>query len=304
MNRTMAGSIPDDRVTRRNAVVRLAGAGAAAAAMAMHPGRSQGAAPAESYVQSPFVIPRKGPAMSQSTPASDSLPTVVLVHGAFADSSSWNGVIPLLQAQGYPVVAAANPLRSVAGDADYVASVLAGIAGPIVLVGHSYGGIVISNAALGNDNVKALVFVAAFAPEAGENAIDLSARFPGSTLGDALAAFPSPDGTELFIRSDVFHPQFCADLPEDAATLMAATQRPVTQEALSEGAGEPAWTSIPSWFVYAELDKNIPVAVEEFMAERAGAREAVVVPGASHVVMTSQPQAVADVIVKAIDAVS
>lgn len=244
--------------------------------------------------------------MNQSTPIdADSIPTVVLVHGAFADSSSWNGVILALQAQGYPVVAAANPLRSVSGDAEYVASVLAGITGPIVLVGHSYGGIVISSAAVGNDNVRALVFVAAFAPEAGESAIDLSGQFPGSTLGPALSPFPSPDGqTDLFIRPEVFQSQFAADVPEEETVLMAATQRPVTEAALSEGAGGPAWKTIPSWFVYGELDRNIPVAAEVFMAERAGAKVAIEVPGASHVVMISQPQAVADVILAAIESVA
>lgn len=244
--------------------------------------------------------------MNETTPAANnSTPTVVLVHGAFADSSSWNGVILELQAQGYPVVAAANPLRSVSGDAEYVKSLLAGITGPIVLVGHSYGGIVISNAAAGNDNVKALVYVAAFAPEAGESAIDLSAKFPGSTLGPALAPFPSPGGgTDLFILPEVFHSQFAADVPEAETVLMAATQRPVTEAALSEGSGDPAWKSIPSWFVYGELDKNIPAAVEVYMAERAGAREAVEVPGASHVVMISQPQVVSNVIMAAVEAVS
>lgn len=165
-------------------------------------------------------------------------PTVVLVHGAFADSSSWNGIIPGLLAQGYPVVAAANPLRGVTSDADDVASVLAGIAGPIVLVGHSYGGIVISNAAAGNVKVKALVYVAAFAPDTGESAIDLSGQFPGSTLGPTLAPLPlAGGGNDLSIRKDAFWAQFAADVPEADATLMAATQRPVTEAALAEGAG-------------------------------------------------------------------
>jgi pimeloyl-ACP methyl ester carboxylesterase len=244
--------------------------------------------------------------VNQSTPTLDNaVPTVVLVHGAFADSSSWNGVIPDLLADGNPVVAAANPLRSVTGDADYVASVLAGIAGPIVLVGHSYGGIVITNAATGNDNVKALVYVAAFAPDTGESAGDLAGQFPGSTLGPALVPNPLPDGSaDLSIRPDVFRDQFAADVPVWTTSLMAATQRPVTDTALSEGSGEPAWKTIPSWFVYGELDKNIPAAAQVFMAERAGAKAAVEVPDASHVVMISQPLAVIEVIQSAIDAVS
>jgi pimeloyl-ACP methyl ester carboxylesterase len=237
--------------------------------------------------------------------AGDASATVVLVHGAFADSSSWNGVIPGLLAQGIPVVAAANPLRSVAGDADYLAEVLAAIPGPIVLVGHSYGGFVISNAANGNSNVKALVYVAAFAPDAGESASDLAARFPGSSLGPALVPFPLADGgVDLYIRGDLFHSQFAADVPEAETVLMAATQRPVTQAALTDGSGEPAWKSLPSWFIYGELDKNIPAAVVAFMAERAGAKSAVEVSGASHVVMISQPQAVTDMILSAIDAIS
>lgn len=241
--------------------------------------------------------------MSTSITAGNSaVPTVVLVHGAFADSTSWNGVIPDLLAQGYPVVAAANPLRSVAGDAEYVASVLAGITGPIVLVGHSYGGMVISNAAAGNDNVKALVYVAGFAPETGESAVELAARFPGSTLGEALAPFPLPaGGNDFYIRQDAFWTQFAADVPETDAALMAATQRPVTEAALTDGSGDPAWKTIPSWFIYGELDKNIPAAAVRFMAERAGAQNSIEVPGASHVVMLSHPQAVTDVIVTAIN---
>jgi pimeloyl-ACP methyl ester carboxylesterase len=244
--------------------------------------------------------------MLQSTPAADSsLPTIVLVHGAFADSSSWNAIIPDLLAQGYPVIAAANPLRGVASDAEAVATVLASIAGPVVLVGHSYGGIVISNAATGLDNVKALVFVAAFAPEAGETAFSLSGKFPGSTLGDAIQPLPLPDGgTDLFIRSDAFWSQFAADLPEDQAALMQVTQRPVTQAALTDEAGDPAWKSIPSWFVYGEEDRNIPAAVVAFMAERAAARQSVAVSGASHVVMLSQPQAVLAVIQDAVESVA
>ncbi len=244
--------------------------------------------------------------MTGATPATnDAALTVVLVHGAFADSSSWNGVIPDLLAQGYQVVAAANPLRGVKSDADYIAGVLAGITGPIVLVGHSYGGMVISNAATGNGNVKALVFVAGFASDAGESAVDLSGRFPGSTLGPALAPHPLPGGgNDLSIRLDVFWAQFAADVPEADAMLMAITQRPVTEAALTDGSGDPAWKSIPSWFVYGELDKNIPAAVQVFMAERAGAKGTIEVPGASHVVMISQPQAVIDVILSAIDAVS
>jgi pimeloyl-ACP methyl ester carboxylesterase len=227
-------------------------------------------------------------------------PTIVLVHGAFAESSSWNGVIQLLERRGYPVVAAANPLRSLTGDADYLRKVLASIHGPIVLAGHSYGGMVLSNAATGNPNVKALVYVAAFAPEAGESALGLSNKFPGSTLGDTLQSIDLGDGShDLVIQQDKFRVQFAADVPAPVAALAAATQRPVRDVALSEGAGTPAWHTIPSYFLLTGADKNIPVAAQKFMAERAHARGVVELPHASHSVAVSRPDAVADLIIRA-----
>ena len=228
-------------------------------------------------------------------------PTIVLVHGAFAESSSWDAVVGKLLADGYPVVAAANPLRGLKVDATYVAGIVEAIKGPVVLVGHSYGGAVISNAATGKSNVKALVFVAAFAPDAGESAGALSSRFPGSTLGVALAPpVPLPDsGKDLYIQQDKFHAQFAADVPERVARLMAATQRPIAEAALGEPSGAPAWKSIPSWFIYGTGDKNIPVAAQAFMAKRAGARRAVELKGASHVVMTSHPAETAKLISEA-----
>lgn len=233
-----------------------------------------------------------GPAVAQPKP------TVVLVHGAFADSGSWNDVIKNLEADGYPVIGAANPLRSVKGDADYVSAILSGVKGPIVLVGHSYGGAVISGAAKGHDNVKALVYVAAFAPEAGESVIQLSGKFPGGTLGSALAQpVGLPDGgSDLYIDQAKFRDQFAADVPAPQAKLMAAGQRPIAEAALKEPAGSPAWKTIPSWFVYGSSDKNIPAAALGWMAERAGSKETVVVKGASHVVMVSHPEAVAKLI--------
>ena len=231
-------------------------------------------------------------------------PTVVLVHGAFAESSSWNGVIERLQAQAVPVVAVANPLRSVAGDAAYVRDVVADIAGPVILVGHSYGGIVITEAAADNDSVVGLVYVNAFAPEHGENAFDLSAKFPGSTLGDALKAYPvASGGNELAIRPDVFHQQFVADVPAAVADVLAATQRPVTQAALVEGlpAEKPAWATLPSWFVFGDADLNIPVALHRFMADRAGARNATEVADASHAISVSRPDAVTATILDAVE---
>jgi pimeloyl-ACP methyl ester carboxylesterase len=233
-----------------------------------------------------------------------SQPTVVLVHGAFAESASWNGVIRRLQEQGYTTIAAANPLRSVSGDAQFLASILESMEGPVVLVGHSYGGSVISNAALGKDNVKALVFVAAFAPEEGESIAELSGRSPGSTLGETLESVPLSDGTtDFYIRQEMFHQQFAADAPAEQAALDAVTQRPLRDVAQNEGSGAPAWKSIPSWFVFGELDKNIPLEVHRFMAERAQAREVVQIEGASHTVGASHPEEVTDVIMRAIKAV-
>lgn len=230
--------------------------------------------------------------------AQSSKPTIVLVHGAFADASSWNGVVKILEKDGYPVVAAANPLRSVKGDAGYISSLVKSIKTPTVLVGHSYGGSVISEAGLGNANVKALVYVSAFAPEAGETAVALSGRFPGSSLGPTLAAPVSlPDGgKDIYIQQDKFHDQFAADVSGADAKLMAATQRPVTEAALNEVSTEPAWKTIPSYFVYGDKDKNIPSQAVAFMAERAHSKKTVVVKGASHVVMVSNPNIVANLI--------
>src|SRR5215217_5730767 len=234
-------------------------------------------------------------------PQDGSLPTVVLVHGALAESASWNSVIRRLHDQGYTVIAAANPLRSVAGDAEFVAGIFEAIEEPIVLVGHSYGGSVISNAARDNENVKALVYVAGFAPEEGENAFELSGRFPGSTLGEALWPVPLSDGsTDLYIRQEVFHQQFAQDVPAELTALMAVGQRPVRDVALNEASGAPAWKSTPSWFVFGELDKNIPAALHRFMAERAEAREVVEIEGASHALGVSHPEEVADVILRAL----
>lgn len=244
------------------------------------------------------------PAVQAQAPAaasSDAKPTIVLVHGAFADSSSWNGVIRVLQRDGYSVVAAANPLRSVHGDARSVGDVLTSIRTPVVLVGHSYGGSVISEAAEGHANVKALVYVAAFAPDTGETAAGLSGKFPGSTLGPALAP-PVPlsgGGNDLYIQQPRFPEQFAADVPAAEARLMAAGQRPITDIALNEAATSAAWKHVPAWFVYGDKDKNIPPQALAFMAERAHSRQTEVIKGASHVVMVSNPAAVAALIEKA-----
>ena len=233
--------------------------------------------------------------------AENGKPTVILVHGAFADASSWNGIIAILEKDGYPVVAIANPLRSVKGDADYVRALVATISAPVVLVGHSYGGMVITNATNGQVNVKALVYVAAFAPEAGEDAGGLNSKFPGSAVGPALAPpVPLPGGGhDLYIQQPKFHDAFAPDLPPEAARLAGATQRPITDIAFSEPATAPAWKAIPSWFVYGDHDTAIPPKLHAFMAQRAGSKETVVVSGASHVVMVSHPQEVAELIKRA-----
>ena len=232
-------------------------------------------------------------------------PVVVLVHGAFAESASWNGVVERLRERSIETVAVANPLRSLDGDAQYVRDVIAGIGKPVVLVGHSYGGMVITQAAAGNDAVKALVYVCAFAPDHGETAFQLSLMFPGSTLGDALNAYPvATGGNELAIRPDVFRQQFCADVPAEQAALMAATQRPATEAALTAPlpTSTPAWQTIPSWFVFSDQDMNIPVALHRFLADRAGAKDTREIAGASHALSVSQPEAVTATILNALEA--
>jgi pimeloyl-ACP methyl ester carboxylesterase len=233
--------------------------------------------------------------------AEDSKPTIVLVHGAFADGSSWNGVIGRLEKDGYSVVAVANPLRSVKSDADYVRRIVTGLKTDVVLVGHSYGGSVISEAADQAPNVRSLVYVAAFAPDVGESAVGLSGKFPGSTLGPTLAPpveLPG-GGKDLYIQQNKFHDQFAADVSKTDARLMAVAQRPVTEAALTEAATTAAWKKIPSWSVYGDADKNIPPQALAWMAERAHSKDTVVVKGASHVVMLSHPDAVAKVIEEA-----
>jgi len=232
-------------------------------------------------------------------------PTVVLVHGAFADSASWDGVIERLQGRSLDVVAVANPLRSLHGDAQYVRDVIAGLGERVVLVGHSYAGLVITEAAAGNDAVVGLVYVCAFAPDHGEDAFGLSTRFPGSTLGDSLIAYPvATGGNEFAIRQDRYRDQFAADVPQPRATVMSATQRPATEAALTEGLSTetPAWKTIPSWFVIGDADRNIPPALQRFEAERAGARRVRVATGGSHAVAVSQPDAVAETILEAVAA--
>lgn len=231
-----------------------------------------------------------------------SRPTIVLEHGAFADASSWNGVVEILRTDGYPVVAAANPLRGPAQDAAALRSVLDHVKGPKVVVGHSYGGNVISEAATDDPQVKALVYVAAFLPAPGESALELTGKYPGSTLADALdpAPYTLPDGTtgtDLYIQQDKFRHQFAADVPAAQAALAAATQRPIAQAALEEKATSAAWKNKPTWDVITTQDLNIPLAVQRYMAHRAHARTTEI--AASHSVAVSHPRRVAQVIEQA-----
>ena len=228
-------------------------------------------------------------------------PTIVLVHGAFAESASWDRVVGSLEASGHDVIAAANPLRGLASDAAAVSDLVRTIDGPVMLVGHSYGGAVISSVDADAGQITALVYVAAFAPEPGESANTLAQRFPGSTLGDALRPVPRSDGTtDLYIARELFHDQFAADVPAPEAARMAAAQRPVTLEALQEPAGDGSlWKRVPSWFLVAGQDRNIPAALQRFMADRAGARGTVELPSASHAAAVSQPEATARLILEA-----
>jgi pimeloyl-ACP methyl ester carboxylesterase len=233
--------------------------------------------------------------------AAVSKPTIVLVHGAFAESASWEGVIPLLTKDGYRVIAAANPLRSVAGDASEISSLLATIDGPVVLVGHSYGGTVITQAAAGHANVKALVYVAAFEPDVGETSGALSAHDPGATLAAALAPpVPLSDGShDLYVDASKFHAQFAADAPDAQAALLAIMQRPIRDAALNEAVTNAAWKTVPSYAIYGGADLNIPPATLAFMAARAHSRHTVAIAGASHAVMVTHPTEVAALIEEA-----
>jgi pimeloyl-ACP methyl ester carboxylesterase len=232
-------------------------------------------------------------------------PTIVLVHGAFADASGWNDVITRLDALGYPTIAPANPLRGLPVDVPYLESVLANIEGPIILVGHSYGGEVITNAATGNPNVTGLVYVAAFAPAEGESSGALAAMFPGSMLTpDNLLAwsYPTTDasesGVEGYIKPEVFREVFAADLPARTTAAMAATQRPADFASLQQPSGPPAWATVPSWFVVAKHDNAIPPDTQRFEAQRANAVKTIEVRS-SHVAMMSKPKQVVSLIVEA-----
>jgi pimeloyl-ACP methyl ester carboxylesterase len=229
-------------------------------------------------------------------------PTIVLVHGAFADASGWNDVSARLQKRGYTVLAPADPLRSVTADSAYLSSILDSINGPIVLVGHSYGGAVITNAATGHANVKALVYIAAFAPDAGDTVGGLAGMNPGSGLTPQnLIIRPYPGGQDGYINPDVFHQVFAADVSDETAAIMATSQRPGDLGTLTEPSGTPAWKTIPSWYMVATNDGAIPAATERFMAKRAGSTTVEV--KSSHVAMISHPKETTDLILQAASSV-
>jgi pimeloyl-ACP methyl ester carboxylesterase len=229
-------------------------------------------------------------------------PTIVLVHGAFAESSSWDGVIDRLLDAGHPVIAAPNPLRSIATDAASVTDVVRAVEGPVVLAAHSYGGAVISNVPADAGEIVGLVYINGFAPEPGETCFELAGKFPGSMLGEAtLRPVPRSDGTtDLFINVDSFHELFCPDVDDHQAARMAVTQRPGTQEGLVEPSGETSlWRELPSWFLIGEEDQIIPAALQDFMAARAGAQRVIEIPGASHAALVSHPEETAQLILEA-----
>jgi pimeloyl-ACP methyl ester carboxylesterase len=225
-----------------------------------------------------------------------STPTVVLVHGAFADGSSWSGVIAELQAAGIAVLAAANPLRGVATDAAYVASVAAEIDGPVLLVGHSYGGAVITRVASQAGNVVGLVYVAAFALDEGESMLEIAGRYPDTLLGPALRPATVPvdnaePGVDLYLTADRYRGAFGADLPERVTSVAAVAQRPIAAVAFEEHSGIAAWKTLPCWYVVATADRAIHPDAQRFMAQRIGADTIEV--EASHSVAVSRPTEVA-----------
>jgi pimeloyl-ACP methyl ester carboxylesterase len=229
-------------------------------------------------------------------------PTVVLVHGAWADASNWSDTVAELQDEGYPVRAIANPLRTLSGDAASVRAFLETISGPIVLVGHSYGGAVITNAVQGNPHVRALVYVNAFAPDEGEFPIGLagpdsvlSAPDP-TTVFDFVPAAPPTGATELYLKGSVM-PAFAAGLSRDDQRVVHASQRAATLGALSEPSGPPAWRTIPSWYLLGTKDKVIPPDVQRMMAQRANARIREYTAG--HLGLITDPEAVVSIIERA-----
>ena len=249
---------------------------------------------------------------ARSDTTSGPKPSIVLIHGAWADGSSWSGVIQRLQQQGYTVYAPPNPLRGLTSDSAYIASFLQTISGPIILVGHSYGGAVITNAATGNPNVKALVYIDAFAPDQGESLATLSATPPppgqsGSCVaGDPTQVFnfvPLTGGdVDLYIKQSLFPSCFANDLSPKEGAVLASTQRPLAFSAFPQKSGVPAWKTIPSFYLVGTIDRAIPPFAQLFMAHRINAT--IVQVRGSHLVMISHPEAVVDLINQAAGSVS
>jgi pimeloyl-ACP methyl ester carboxylesterase len=233
-----------------------------------------------------------------------SSPTVVLVHGAFADASGYAGVIRSLQSQGVETRAPMNPLRSLAFDADALVRYTTTIEGPIVLVGHSYGGAVISQAAPAVKDVIALVFLSAFALDEGESCASVQEPFPPALLASTNVPTPydapgAPGGPDLFIKISDFHETFCADLPAEVAAPMAVSQRPLSAAGLTEKATVAGWKDLATWYMVSEKDNAIPPDCERFMAKRMNA-EVETVPGGSHAAFIAQPNIPTALIMKAI----
>lgn len=235
--------------------------------------------------------------LAPAAPArSSAKPTIVFVHGAFADASGFGAVTDRLQDRGYTVISPANPLRGPASDAAYVASVMKTLDGPIVLVAHSYGGAVSSLAANGLSSVKALVYLNALALDAGESNLGITERFPNE-FGEALRPRPSPQGVDLYVDPARFRPLFAADVPARVTARMASAQRPVSLAAIEEKSTEPAWKTIPSWYLIGRQDEVISPAAQRFMAKRAKAHTVEI--DSSHASYVSRPDEVAKLILRA-----
>jgi pimeloyl-ACP methyl ester carboxylesterase len=227
-------------------------------------------------------------------------PTIVLIHGAFADASGFRGLYDELLGDDVTVVAPPNPLRGISGgDGEYTKAVIDGIDGPVLLVGHSYGGSVITAAGTA-DNVVGLVYISGFAPDEGENLTDLQSKFPAPGIIPYIVEHKLPEGgNEFTLAPEGFHESFCADIPADDAAFYAITQRPIAGVALTEAAPTPAWRSCPVWAVLPTADRCIDPGVHHFSYERMGAT-VTDIDGASHVVMISHPQEVAEVVMTAV----
>ncbi|MFD3457600.1 alpha/beta fold hydrolase [Streptomyces sp. NPDC058691] len=278
-------------VSRRQVLAAGAALAGTAALMAGSEGTAAAAAPTRTDKEKPKVTP-----------------TIVLVHGGYADSSCWNATIQELQHKGYTTVCGSNPLRGIPTDAPYIGSLLDSISGPVVLVAHSMGGTVITNAAAGKANVKALVYIAAFVPDVGETQGELITKFPGSEVEPVSVPVPytKADGTtgiDLYLSKDG-QAAFAADISTADFGVLQATQRPFDADSFIYPTTAAAWKTIPTWGLVAGRDKAIPPACERWMYSRANARKVVEVPRSSHVVMISHPRIVADLIEDAAEAIS